>query len=42
MLGTRGATLLGNKLRGKVVNVKISGQKIIRAGEGRIRAGQDF
>ena len=39
LLGTIGASLLGNMLIGKT---KIPGQRVIRKREGTIRAGQDF
>ena len=57
LLGTLGASLLGNLLTGKEVIwmsqgrkgsetlatwANIPGRGTIRAGEGRIRAGQDF
>ena len=40
LLGTLGASLLGNLLTGKGTNGV--GESTIRAGEGIIRAGQDF
>ena len=40
LLGTLGATLLGNMLAGK--GVMRTGEGTIRAGEGAIRAGQYF
>ena len=42
LLGPIGAILLGNMLAGKGVKAKIPGQTVTRAGEGTIRAGQDF
>ena len=42
LLGTLGASLLGILLTGKGVKVKIPTRGVIRAGEGKIRAGQDF
>ena len=42
LLYTLGATLLGNLSTGKGVKVKISRPGVRRAGEGMIRAGQDF
>ena len=43
LLGTLGARLLGNLITEKgVTNSKIPRQRVMRAGEGRIRAGQDF
>ena len=42
LLGTLGAGLLGILLTGKGVKVKIPRRRVIRAGEGTIRAGQDF
>ena len=42
LLGTLGASLLGNLLTGKGGKAKAHGQKLIRANEGTIRAGQDF
>ena len=46
LLGTLGASLLGNKLTGERVkgpnSSKISGQGLMKAGEGKIRAGQNF
>ena len=38
--GTLGASLLGNLLTGK--GTTGTGEIAIRAGEGRVRAGQDF
>ena len=40
LLGTTGASLLGNLLTGKVV--MRAGERNIRECEGTIRAGQDF
>ena len=37
-----GPSLLANMLADKGVVFKISGQEVIKAGEGKIRAGQDF
>ena len=43
LLGTLGASLLGNLLTSKgVKRSKIPGPEVIRAGEGTVRAGQDF
>ena len=43
LLGTLGASLLGNLSTGKgVKRLKIPGRGVMRAGEGTIRAGQDF
>ena len=43
LLGTLGASLLGNLLTGKgVERSKILGQGVMRGGEGTIRAGHDF
>ena len=46
LLGTLGGSLLGNMLAGKGVNLPKSSnilrQGIMRAGEGKIRADQDF
>ena len=42
LLVTLGVSLLGNILARKRVEFKISGQGVIKAGEGTIRAGQDF
>ena len=42
LLYTLGATLLGNLSTGKGVKVKIPRPGVRRAGEGMIRAGQDF
>ena len=39
LLGTLGASLLGNLLTGKGVKSKIPGQGVIKMGEGTIRAG---
>ena len=39
LLGTLGATLLGNPLTGKGVNIAGKGREINRAGEGIVRAG---
>ena len=39
LLGTLGASLLGNLLTGKWVNKK--GKRIHRVGEGVVRAGED-
>ena len=39
LLGTLGATLLGNLLTGKGVNIAGKGREINRAGEGIVRAG---
>ena len=40
--GALGASLLRNSLTGNRVKPKIPGWKVLRAGEGKIRAGQDF
>ena len=40
LLGTLGASLLGNLLAGK--DTRRAAEGTIRAGEGTIRAGQDF
>ena len=40
LLGTLGASFLGNLLTGKSI-IK-AGEGTIREGEGKIRAGQDF
>ena len=40
--GALGASLLGNSLTGNRVRPKIPGWKVLRGGEGKIRAGQDF
>ena len=43
VLGTLGASLLGNLLTGKGDNrSKVSMQGVMRAGEGTIRSGQGF
>ena len=42
LLGILGPNLLTNMLADKGVVFKISGQEVIKAGEGKIRAGQDF
>ena len=42
LLGTLVASLLGKLLTGNGVKSKIPGQAVIRAGEGKIRAGQNF
>ena len=42
LLGILGPNLLTNMLADKGVVSKISGQEVIKAGEGKIRAGQDF
>ena len=42
LLGILGAGLLGNLLTGKGAKAKILGKRVMRAGEGTIRAGQDF
>ena len=43
LLGTLGANLLGNKLGCKGVKwSNITWQGVMRAGEGSVRAGQDF
>ena len=43
LLGALGATLLGNLLADKgVKRSKIPGQGVMQAGQGKIRAGQDF
>ena len=41
-LGTLGASLLGKLLTGNGLKAKIPGRAVIRAGEGEIRAGQNF
>ena len=40
LLGTLGASLLGNLLTGKRVITSMPGRGIIRAGEDKIRAGK--
>ena len=40
LLGTLGATLLGNLSTGKRVKAKIPGKEVMKAGEGTIRAGK--
>ena len=40
LLGTLGASLLGNLFTGKGVKAKIPGRRVIRPGEGTIRAGE--
>ena len=42
LLGTLGASLLGNLLSGKGTSGKGTGKGVVRAGEGVVRAGQDF
>ena len=42
LLGTLGASLLGNLLTGKGLKAKLPGRGVMRAGEGAIRVGQDF
>ena len=42
LLGTLGASLLGNLLTHKATIATSQGEGTIRAGEGRIRAGQVF
>ena len=42
LLGTSGATLLGNLITGKGAVATSQGRGTIRAGEGTVRAGQDF
>ena len=42
LLGTLGASLLGNLLTGKGAIAPSQGRGTIRAGEGTIRSGQDF
>lgn len=42
LLGTPDANLIGNLLSGKRTTATSQGQGVIRAGEGTIRAGQDF
>ena len=42
LLGTLGASLLGNLLTGKGFKAKLPGQGVMRPGEGAIRVGQDF
>ena len=39
LIGTLAASLVADMITGKA---KISGQRVIRTGEGTIRAGQDF
>ena len=39
LLGTLSPSFLGNLLTGKGVKAKIPGQRVIRAGEGTVRAG---
>ena len=41
LLGTIGASLLGNSLGSKRVKAKIPEKGVMRAGEGTIRAGED-
>ena len=41
LLGTTGASLLGNSLGSKRVKAKIPEKGVMRAGEGTIRAGED-
>ena len=41
LLGTLGASLLGNILTGRGVKTTIQGRGINRAGEGIVRAGYD-
>ena len=40
LLGTLGASLLGNLLAGKSLIATSQGQETIRAGEGTLRAGE--
>ena len=43
LLGTLGASLLGNQLTGTgVILLKMSGREVMRTGEGTIRAEQSF
>ena len=42
LLGTLGASLLGNLLRGKGAIATSQGRETIRAGEGKIRASENF
>ena len=42
LLGTPDANLIRNLLSGKRTTATSQGQGVIRAGEGTIRAGQDF
>ena len=42
LLGTLGASLLGNLLTGKRPITTSQGQVTFRAGEGSVRTGQDF
>ena len=43
LLCTLGASLLGNLLTGKRIKLwKMPGQEVMRAGEGTIKADQDF
>ena len=42
LLGTLGASLLGNLLTGKGARATSQGGGAIRAGQGIVRAGQDF
>ena len=42
LLGTLGASLLGNLLIGKKVKLKKSARGVARSGEGMIRVGQNF
>ena len=41
LLGTLGASLLGNLLRGNDVKAEIVGRGVMNADEGIIRAGED-
>ena len=42
LLGTLGASLLGNILTGKRVKIRSWGQGLMRNGNGTTRVGQDF
>ena len=42
IISTLSASLLGNLLIRKGTKIKIPGRGVITAGEGNIRAGQDF
>ena len=42
LFGTFGASLLGNLLTGKEIKAKIPGRRLISAGEGTIKTGQNL
>ena len=42
LLGTLETSLLTNLLAGTGVRIKVPGQRVIRAGEGAIQAGQNY